>query len=135
MDHAGRIIERVVVNDQPGMSGDTATISARGTMIRSTRVSRMPRIFLSIAASSGEKPDSGCSAVRTCSRSARVAAAFQPNRMRMTRASQPSGCSLACGTTIGRPLCSLSAGSLRVGDCDIDISFRLGVQVLAGRLA
>ena len=49
----------------------------------------------------GEKPDSGCSAVSTSSRSARVAAAFQPNRMRMTRASQPSCSSPGSGKTIG----------------------------------
>src|ERR1700730_14590588 len=90
----------------------TATMSARGTMTLSTRHSRSPKIFLSMAASSGEKPDCGCSAVRTCSRSARVAAAFQPNRMRMTRVSQPSCGSSGCATTIGRARCSPSGGAL-----------------------
>ena len=65
------------------MSCCTAMMSARGSMTLSIRHSRRPRIFLSIAASSGEKPDSGCSAVRTSSKSARVVADFQPNRMRI----------------------------------------------------
>src|SRR5277367_1185238 len=105
------------------MSCCTATISARGTITRSIRVSRKPRIFLSMVASSGEKPDCGCSPVKTSSRSARVDATFQPNRMRMTRVSQPSFGSVASGITIGRARFSLSLGSLRTGNCVI-----IGIQ-------
>ena len=79
----------------------------------------------------GREAGRGCSAVSTCSRSARVAAAFQPNRMRMTRVSQPCGGSPGCGRTIGRLRCSFSGGSLRVGNCAmvLDFGFRLRVTL------
>jgi len=68
-----------------------------------------PRIFFSIAASSGEKPDCGCcSPVRTSSRSARVEAAFHPNKCALTRVSHPSGCSLVA-TSPSQSRRSLSA--------------------------
>src|SRR4029077_8032296 len=97
----------------------TATMSARGTMMLSILHSRRARMFLSIVASVGENPDSRCSPVSTSSRSARVAAAFQPNRMRITRVSQPSCGSAGCGTTMGRRRCSLSLDSLRWGAWDM----------------
>src|SRR5262249_23413600 len=93
-------------------------------MMLSILHSRSARMFLSIVASSGEKPDSRCSPVSTSSRSARVAAAFQPNRMRITRASQPSCSSAGCGTTMGSRRCSLSLDSLRLGVWDMVLGRR-----------
>ena len=55
--------------------------------------------------------------------------------MRMTRVSQPSGCSPGCGTTIGRPRCSLSVGSLRLGIATLGLASELGASGLGcGRL-
>ena len=65
-------------------------MSARGTITSAIRRSRSPRIFLSIALSSGEKPVSlGAPSSSTSLRSARIEPARQPNMARSQRANTP----------------------------------------------
>ena len=65
------------------MSCCTAMMSARGTMTSSTRRSRRPRMFRSMAAFARREPDlAGAGASSTPARSARIESGFQPNSAR-----------------------------------------------------
>ena len=138
VDHAARIVERVVVDDEARMRGALENLdqfTERNVLLHGDDVGARhhhafdPRLaqaqdILEHGRFFGEKPDCGSSAVSTSSRSARVDAAFQPNRMRMTRVSQPSDGSAASGSRSARARFSLSLDSVRMGDCAVMGDFR-----------